>query len=163
MIALSLDQMVQRMVDQAHSVLVGTTDGAVQPFFHIQFNNRAPSIIVTPWTNDDEKHAATYAMRAVLQKFRDHVVSYAFMSEAWMASYDNEALKGDYPMPRDRPDRREVVIINAFDHKDYRFKVLFIERDAKGKVVRLTPDDRDEYTGLEGNLHNLLGEDSQVH
>jgi hypothetical protein len=156
MIAFTLDQMVDNAVKHAHSVLMGAKEAMITPAFHIQFNDRAPTLIATPWANDEEKRAVTYSMRAILKKFRDHVVSYSFISEAWMADYDKDALKSDYPMPRDRPDRRECVIINAFDHKEGRFKVLTIERDAEGRVTKLVPDPDDQYEGLEGDLHNLL-------
>jgi hypothetical protein len=162
MIALTLDQLVANAVKHANSVLVGNKEAMITPFFHIQFNDRAPVLIATPWSNDVEKQAATYSIRASLKKFRDHVVNYSFISEAWMAHYDNP-MPANLTMPRDRPDRRECVIINAFDHKEGRFKVLTIERDAEGRVTKLVPDPDDQYTGLEGDLHNLLlGEDSQA-
>jgi hypothetical protein len=151
---MTIDELIQSGVDQANSVLVGKPGAELLPAFVLQFNDRPPTIVATPWGGDDDKAIVVEAMRRLLKTYRASVHSYLFWSEAWMAHEDARHPSG--LMPRDREDRKEVVIVNAFD-KQGRGKLATLEilRDDKGVVIELKRQD-DIYDRLEGQLHNLL-------
>lgn len=158
MSTMSIDELLQAGIDQAGRVLIGKPGAALMPAFVVQFKDRPPAIIGAPWSDDDDKAIAVSAMRTILKLYRDSVVSYLFWSEAWQAHED-----ADHPiglMPRDRMDRKEVVILNAYDHQGGKMVSLEIMRDDKGVVTDLIENDREkDTTALAGRLHNLLGDD----
>ena len=156
--SMTIDQLIQSGIDQARRVLIGVKDAELLPCFVVQFKDRPPAIVATPWHGDDEKIAATEAMRTMLKVYRHSVHSYMFWSEAWRAHEDMKHPIG--LAPRDREDREEVVIINAFDHKGGKMVSLLIERDDKGVVTDLVKDKHDgDYERFEGRLYNLLKDD----
>ena len=155
---MSIDQLIQSGIDQAKAVLVGKKDAELMPTFVIQFKDRAPAIIGAPWSGDDEKAVMTETMRLMLKIYRSSVTSYLFWSEAWMATEDLKHPIG--LMPRDRMDRKEVVIINAFDHEGGKMTTLEIERGPDGVVTGLAKlKDAGDYDKLGGRLYNLLKDD----
>ena len=155
---MTIDQLIQSGVDHARRVLIGQPGVQLTPSFVVQFKDRAPAFIETPWSSDDEKIAATEAMRIVFKRYRQSVHSYLFWSEAWRAHEDMKHPIG--LAPRDREDREEVVMINAFDHKGGKMTSLIIERDDKGVVIDLIRDkDVDDCDRFEGRLYNLLKDD----
>jgi hypothetical protein len=152
---MTIDQLLQSGVDQANTVLVGKPGAELLPAFVIQFKDRPPTIIATPWSGDDEKTIAVEAMRMLLKIHRESVDSYLFWSEAWQAYEDPKHPTG--LMPRDREDRKEVVIINAFNHAGGKMISLEIMRGPDGVVTSLVANDKeDDLTMLSGRLHNLL-------
>ena len=155
---MSIDQLIQSGVDQAKTVLIGKPDAELIPTFVIQFKDRPPAIIGAPWSNNDEKIAITESMRIMLKLYRSSVTSYLFWSEAWMATEDLKHPIG--LQPRDREDRKEVVMINAFDHKGGKMTTLEIERGPDGVVTGLPKlKDAADYDRLGGRLYNLLKDD----
>jgi hypothetical protein len=155
---MSIDELIQSGVDQAKRVLVGRPGASLMPAFVVQFKDRPPAMIGTPWSDDQDKDIAISAMRAMLKLYRDSVTSYLFWSEAWQAYEDKNHPIG--LMPRDRMDRKEVVIINAFDKKGGKMVSLEIMRDDKGVVTDLIANDKEsDLTVLSGRLHNLLKDD----
>jgi hypothetical protein len=155
---MNLDELIQSGVDQATRVLVGQKDAELLPTFVVQFKDRPPAIIPTPWSGDQEKIRMTEAIRLVLRLCRESVTSYLFWSEAWMATED---LKHPIGLaPRDREDRKEVVIVNVFDHKGGKMVTLEIERGPDGVVTDLVKHkDAGDYDRFEGRLYNLLKDD----
>lgn len=139
-------------------MLIGQPGVQLTPSFVVQFKDRPSAIITAPWSNEDEKIAVTEAMRIILKRHRENVVSYLFWSEAWMAYEDARHPTG--LMPCDREDRKEVVIINAFDLAGGKHVTLDIVRDDKGVVIDLIKDkDADDRDRFEGRLYNLLEDD----
>ncbi len=135
-------------------MLVGNADAQIIPVFHVQFKDRAPALIATPWNGDDEKRLAVAAMRAGIQQFRDKIVNYCFISEAWVATEDRRHPSG--LQPRDREDKYEVVMINARSKEAGRFVILRIERDDKGRVSKLVKEDVSDIVSRSGQLDNLF-------
>ena len=92
-----------------------------------------------------------------LKKFKPSVVNYAFLSEAWLASYDHKPGPKDL-MPSQRETRRECVVVSAGDHDGAKMKVWEIIRDDKARVTDLV-EEKAKSDHFEGRLHNLLAED----
>jgi hypothetical protein len=152
---MTIDELLQSGVDQANHLLVGKPGAELLPTFVIQFKDQPPTIITTPWSGDDEKYAVVEAMRLLLKIHRASVVSYLFWSEAWQAYEDPKHPTG--LMPRDRQDRKEVVILNAFDKQGGKMVSLEIMRGPDGAVTSLVANDKaHDITALSGRLHNLL-------
>ena len=135
---LTLDQLVKAATIFAETKLIGKEGAQIVPMFHVQFKDRPPAIMAAPWTNDAEKNIFIVAFKRSLKEFRDDVVSYSFISEAWSANEDPKHPTG--LMPREREDRKEIVMINASDGKDSRIRILEISRDAKGLVDKLVEE-----------------------
>jgi hypothetical protein len=155
---MTIDELLDSGVKQANHVLVGKPGAELMPAFVIQFKDRPPAMIGTPWNGEDEKYAVVEAIRALLKAYREHVVSYLFWSEAWQAYEDSNHPTG--LRPSDRQDRKEVVIINAFDHKGGKMLSLEIMRGPDGVVTGLVANDKENnITALGGRLHNLLQDD----
>jgi hypothetical protein len=154
---MTIDELIQSGVDQARHVLIGAPGAELLPAFVIQFKDRPPTIVATPWSGDDEKHATVEAMRAMLKIYRASVHSYMFWSEVWLAHEDPKHPIG--LAPRDRQDRKEAVFINAFNHEGGKVCVLEIVRDDKGVVRDLVKNKHGEIDQFSGRLHNLLQED----
>lgn len=156
--SMNLDEFLQSGVDHARTVLVGKPDAELLPAFVIQFKDAPPTIIATPWSGDDDKTVAIAAMRMLLKIHRARVHSYLFWSEAWMAHEDM-----NHPIglaPRDRMDRKEVVILNAFNLDGGKMITLEIERGPDGVVTDLVKHkDLGDYDRFEGRLYNLLKDD----
>ena len=153
---MSLDRLVDQALDQAKRTLIGSSTGQLVPTFLIQFKNRPPAVIATPWSNDREKTVAIQAIRAALKSARSSVVNYSFLSEAWVATQDHPPRDGDL-LPSERETRKEWVIVSAGDQESARMQAWEIIRDGEGRVVELkaekTPGQEDHF---EGRLFNLL-------
>ncbi len=154
---MSIDQLIESGARQAETVLIGQKDASLIPTFVVQFKDRPSAIIGTPWSGDREKYAVTQAMRGLLKQHRDSVVSYLFWSEAWTATEDIKHPTGLTPSQRE--DKREVVILSAFDHDGGKMVTLEIERGHDGVVTGLKRDAPDDWKVLGGRLHNLLQDD----
>jgi hypothetical protein len=155
---MTIEELLQSGIDQARRVLIGVKDAELMPTFVVQFKDRPAAIIGAPWANDRDKYATTEAVRLAMKTHRDSVISYLFWSEAWRA---HESI--DHPIglaPRDREDREEVVMINAFDKQGGKMVSLLIERGPDGVVTDLVKDkNEDSYANFEGRLYNLLRDD----
>lgn len=148
----SLDQLLERAVDHANSVLVGKKDAELLPTWLIQYKNQPTTLVATPWSGETEKAIMVKAMRIWMLTHR--TVNYSFLSEAWMATEDAKHPTG--LMPSQREDKKEVVIVSACDPKDTRMVMLDVLRNSDGVVSALPPQEDKDYTGFEGRLVNLL-------
>lgn len=156
--SMNLDEFLQSGVDQARTVLIGKPGAELMPAFVIQFKDAPPTIVGVPWSNDGEKYVATEAMRMLLKAHRARVHSYLFWSEAWMATEDMRHPSG--LAPRDREDRKEVVLVNAFNLEGGRMVTLEIVRGPDGVITDLVKGkEAGDYDKLEGRLYNLLKDD----
>jgi hypothetical protein len=151
----SLDELAGKHLEHAKGVLIGKPGAQLLPTFHIQFTNRDPVIMATPWSDEREKSIVIATIRSAIQHFRQTVDSYAFMSEAWIATEDrNTPADVKKLMPREREDRREAVIITAFNKDTGFMRSYEIERGADGAVSALK--DIEPYDECGGRLHNLF-------
>jgi hypothetical protein len=156
---LTINELLDQGAEHARHVLIGEEGAAMIPTWHLQTPEGDPDIIVaTPWNGDDEKEFMIFAMRRMLRDKKAE--SYSFVSEAWVAIEDARHPIG--LMPREREDRREVVIINAYDRLGFgTMRVYEMKRNDKGVVTDLVMDPPME--GFEGRLANLFkDEDSHA-
>jgi hypothetical protein len=152
--ALSLDRLIAYGHAHAQRVLIGQPGAQLMPFFHIQFKNRPDAILAAQWNNDAEKSAFIGALRSALQALRGDIVSYSFLTEAWVATQARPWRAGDL-RPSKRESRTECVIVNACDGLNSRFGMWEIIRDAEGRVTDLVEQPQSGCQ-LQGRLVNLL-------
>jgi hypothetical protein len=151
---MTVDQLVDHALGFAQRVLIEQPNAQIMPSFLIQYKNGRADIIATPWTNDDDKAIAIALIRFMLKSHNIH--SYSFISEAWVANEDTR-----HPirlMPRDREDRRETVLINAFNREGGKVRCYEIKRGPDGVVTELVPE-KVVPLSWEGQLHNLFDDD----
>jgi hypothetical protein len=149
--------MIEGMHSHARGVLIGHNDAQLIPLFHIQFKDRPDALIPAPWRDERDKSHYIRAIRMSLKECKPSVVNYAMISEAWFAEY-NHAPRPGMRMPREREDRKEVVVVSAGDHHGAKMKVWEIIRDHQARVTDLV-EEKAEADHFEGRLHNLLAED----
>jgi hypothetical protein len=154
---LTINELLDAGAAHARQVLVGKKGAEMVPTWHVQTPEGEPDIIVaTPWSGDDDKIKITRLMRFMLKEKKAE--SYSFMSEAWVATEDPRHPSG--LMPREREDKREVVIINAYDRLGFgTMRVYEMKRGPDGIVTELVMDP--PMDGFSGRLANLFREDSQ--
>jgi hypothetical protein len=156
---LSLDQLVNHALAQAKGVLIGSSTAQLDPTFVIQFKDRPPAIMPAPFSDERQKSAFIAAIRAALKHFRPSVVSYSFLSEAWVAAQDHRPRAGDL-MPSQRETRKECVLVSVGDHDGARMTMWEIVRDGSGRVVDLVAEKTPgKDARFEGRLFNLLDDD----
>ena len=148
---LNVDQLLDHAADHARTVLVGKPKAELIPTWILQGKDEI-TFVGTPWGDDVEKELTVIAIRAMLEVRQAQ--SYSFMSEAWKA---HESI--DHPiglMPRDRVDRIEVVIVNAFDRQGGKMRCYEIRRGPDGVVTELVLDPQGDMDRFEGRLYNLF-------
>jgi hypothetical protein len=153
---LSLDELVEIGLKHAKSVLIGKSDAQLLPTFHIQFKDRPPAIIASPWIGERDKSAIIAAMRSTIRLYRRTVVNYSFLSEAWVATQDHRP-RADDLTPSQR--RKECVVVTAGDHDGARMKMWEMVRDDQGRVTDLVEEAANGCEGFEGRLFNLMQAD----
>lgn len=155
---LTIDEMLDHALEHARTVLVGQPGAEMIPTWLIQAKDQS-TVVGTPWRNDQEKELCIFALRQMLK--RDKAESYSFISEAWCASEDVKHPIG--LQPRDREDRKEVVIMNAFDRQGGKMRIYDIQRDGKGVVSDIVAGPDTHLDRFEGRLYNLFkDEDSHA-
>jgi hypothetical protein len=148
---LTVDELLDRAIAHARSVLVGKSEASLMPTWLIQSKDKT-SIVGTPWAGDEDKQFMLFAMRMMLEK--EQAQSYSFMSEAWAAREDLNHPIGLQPSQRE--DKREVVLINACDRQGGKMRIYEIKRDKKGVVTELALQRQGEEGRFSGRLFNLL-------
>lgn len=150
---LTVDELLDLALTHAKRFLIGEKGAELVPTWMIQGKD-AVLIIGTPFYGDRSKDMIVSAIR---QKLKDEqAISYSFMSEAWASTEDTRHMTGLRPSQRE--DRREVVIMNAFDHKGGKMRIYEIKRNAKAIVADLVLDS-EPTTSLSGRMHNLFDEE----
>jgi len=153
---LTINELLDKAIEHARATLIDKPDAQLIPTWLIQAKDRT-TVVGTPWDGDDEKRIMLFAIRMMLKK--EKAQSYSFMSEAWMATEGANHPTG--LMPRDREDRREVVMVNAYDRLGFgAMRTYEMKRNDKGVVTDLLMDEPVE--GFSGRLANLFKEDSHA-
>jgi hypothetical protein len=143
----------------AEGVLIGKAGAQLLPTFHIQFKDRPPVIMATPWSNDREKALTFRAVRAALKTVRPFVENYSFMTEAWIAVQNHRPRETDL-MPSEREDRKECVIITFGDHDGCTMRAFEIMRGPDARVTALKPEkEAGACDRFEGRAINLMADD----
>ena len=139
---------------QARVVMVGLQQPLMPSWLYVDRQDRM-HIVGTPWESNDAKEGAARHVRWIMRK--DQAVAYSLVTEAWTATQP-EGWKPDQPIevaPRDRPDRKEVVIAFATDGEHIEWKRWAIKRDWTERVVALEEEAFEEGP-LESWLTQLL-------
>lgn len=150
----TLDELTEMALHHAKTCLVGQPGAQMTPCWLIQGDKRT-SIVATPFDGDRSKDFVAFVIRRLLKE--ENASAYSYVSEAWMAIED---LK--YPIglaPRERNDRREVVIITVADRKTSRMRSWEIIRGPDGTVIELKVNPIHGEEHFAGRFFNLF-EDS---
>ena len=148
----TLEQLFETALDYAKHMLLGDRSGAVIPTFWIQLDPGPSEMIAAPWDSEEEKLATLHMIRSQLRNPRAR--SYAFASEAWVATESLSKPSG--LQPSEHPDRREVVLIEAFERDgEGGTRVYAIKRNRKDVVTALERD-ADFNDAFCGRMHNLF-------
>jgi hypothetical protein len=112
--------------------------------------------LATPWRNDYERELAKVFMRNVVEQY--HIPAYAYVSEVWYAKETPENFNSDnFVQPRDRPDRKEMIIAMATDGKNVRTKAWEIVRNWNEQITALKSQSTKGF-GFGGWMISLLGQ-----
>jgi hypothetical protein len=146
---LTIDELLDHALEHARAVLIDKPDAQLIPTWLIQAKDRT-TIVGTPWNGDDDKDIMLLVIRMMLKK--EQAQSYSFMSEAWMATEDLNHPIG--LQPREREDRKEAIIMNAFDRKGGKMRIYDIQRGDNGQVndLVLQQTEADHFSGRMFNL-----------
>lgn len=148
----TLEQLFETALDYAKHMLLGDRSGAVIPTFWIQLDPGPSEMIAAPWDSEEEKLATLHMIRSQLRNPRAR--SYAFASEAWVATESLSKPSGLTPC--ERPDRREVVLTEAFERSgEGGTRVYAIKRDREGVTTALERCGEIPET-FRGRMHNLF-------
>lgn len=121
---------------------------------------RAP--VPLPWSSARMKELM---LQALAETMRDgHARAYIIWSEAWVATRsatsDPDPGSPGFVMPRDDPNRREVVVTIGVERGKAPLGIaLAIIRDEAGKVIELRPEEAGQL--LFGRLASLLPEEGR--
>ena len=113
----------------------GDKDAMLQPMLMVVCGNGDIVPIMTEFADEDGKEKFSALMRKAFRAW--NVTRYAFVSESWMATYDDRSLSGG--MPSQREDRKEIVVTFAMERNgESVMSVLELIRDWNtGKVSDL--------------------------
>jgi hypothetical protein len=147
---LTINELLDKAIEHARATLIDKPDAQLIPTWLIQAKDRT-TVVGTPWDGDDDKRIMLFAIRMMLKK--EKAQSYSFMSEAWMATEDLKHPIG--LQPREREDRKEAVIMNAFDRDGGgKMRIYDIQRGDNGRVsdLVLQQTEADHFSGRMFNL-----------
>lgn len=155
----TVDELHAMALDHAQYLLIECPEPERQitPTWWIQLNDGPGEMLITPWDGEDEKMAIVGTIR---QRLKDpRVLSYAFVSEVWVATEKLGERRKLTPMQR--PDRQEKLMVHAFDRAGQGgVKIYNMRRTKAGKLIKL-PEDKGLASGyFEGRMFNLF-KDSQ--
>lgn len=130
----------------------------VPPIWYLVNDTEAVAVL-TPWQGENDKKISIALLRAMIDKFRFD--RYVFFTEIWLAN-----VAPDTPedlakmMPMNRPDRREAVMIHAFerDNPDSRCEVFDIVRVDQNNPKLVKSDMFKNAGHLEGRMFNLFAD-----
>lgn len=150
----TLDALHKLAVDAA---MRAQNDKGEAPFAWHLSSGKQLVVILTSWIDDREKYGVVRALRDLLEA-TPSIQRYSFSGEAWVASYDQEQRKGKrYVQPKDREDRREVLMVFSFDRNgERRADVYQMDRDKDGKIIRKRDDAFDHYDSMAGAMWDLF-------
>lgn len=151
---MNLDEMIDHAINFARSQLIGLPDAELMPMWLIQ-GQEQDVIVGTPFDGPKSKDMAAEKISQLLREER--ATSYSYMAEAWSA-IENV----DHPIglaPRDREDRREVVLVMARNRAgESKTRVWEIIRGPDGVVTELKANAAPSDGSFSGRFHNLFDE-----
>jgi len=156
---MNIEQMIDELLPTVRKILL--TGEQLSPVFMTEDPASHVKIGIAPWQDRESRGHILNALRVQMQE--DRVVRYVSVSEAWMAAYTQDSIASDGsvmgPMPSQRMDRKEVVVVSAVDtHPSKRIvmRVYDIDRDNKEDPLVLNEKMSKEGGDVTGDLLTLL-------
>lgn len=149
---IELKYLVELAEAQAKTVLVGMQQ-PLMPSWVIVDRDNSLLITGTPWESQVQKGFAINQIKEQMRKCQ--AKAYSFLCEAWMATTTEEEHQQDirdnkFVPVRERPERREIVMVYATDGKEQICRRWDIIREPLGAVERLKPyHEKDFSSGME--------------
>lgn len=133
-----LELLTQTGYASARDWLVGTKDELPATFTLLKPEGGL-DVLVCPWPDDKAKREMIF--KVCVTALKEGALGYSFVSEMWFAQAKLEGPDAPPPiglMPRDRPDRREAVIVLAGNGTERKFSAWEIIRDTDGACTSLS-------------------------
>lgn len=136
---LTIEKMLELAHGQAQNLIVGNKE-QIMPVFLILTGHDEIMIVGTPWQDDDQKDMAVALLRRMMASHQ--AKAYSFLTEAWVARQPKGWKIGDPQgsAPKNRPDRKEVVLAMASNGSSTKYKSWDIIRDQDGNCIELKPE-----------------------
>jgi hypothetical protein len=147
---ITLKEIIQHLGEKCEWFMA--QQGFVTPMYHIVTRDGFHLILAPP---DKNKNIAVEKIR-ILLKLVDAVL-YGFCDEAWMASYTPEEVQDPtIARPEDRPNREEIVLIQAECEREGELTARRKIIRTKGKPPVLGPLEIDRYDQSSGRMVGIL-------
>jgi hypothetical protein len=140
-----VDELLEEAVAFCHDFY--TTSVCMPPQCKFQRDTGEGIVVVFPYGDDDEKHAAILALKSLLLVHK--AINYTVITEAWVTRHRTmtEALAA--PRAGNSPNRIEMVMVFVVERDGPRTSAIFrIERGEDDKVENLLP--------MPGELQNSI-------
>lgn len=157
-----VDTLIDLAAKQAHTILVGSKQQLMATF--VLATPKGICILGTPWQNDSEKEQMVAAVAHQVKERKAY--AYSFLTEAWSAiappDWHGKGNLAEVDRPRNRADRREVVVAMAVDRYGARRLVRWwLDRDPFGVCSGLRQQEEDrpeegEPSGWDSWIGNLF-------
>ena len=132
-----IDDLLKLAFDQAKLVLIGLGEDLMSSFI-IVYPDQI-HVLQMPWANDDEKLKAVRYAREEMKK-HGGALAYSFLTEAWMTKQPVTWNEETGVLPRDDPNRQEVVCAMATNGFETKHASWAMVRDKRsGRCVDLEP------------------------
>ena len=146
----SLAEMIDVVVADATNFYAKSGTAEWMTVAWMQKEDGQMALLHLPWRSDNEKHVMIGALAETLRQ--NGVIRYALAVEAWIAEEDPKKPSGI--MPRNNPDRKEVLMISSQEKGgNGKTTLLMLTREKNRTLVA-----RDDMEGGMGWMANLLGE-----
>lgn len=130
--------------------------GEVPPIWFLMTGDKVVAML-TPWGGERDKAISIGLLRQMIIDF--NISRYVFFAETWIANVTPDTPKElAEEMPMHRPDRREAVMVHAFerDNPENRCVMLDIVRADKAKPKLAKSEFMKDGGYFEGRMFNLF-------
>jgi len=148
-----VDDLLDTGEGHARRSLLERRERKLLAFYHLVVPNYGPVLVPVTWQNDVQKQVAIAVLKEKARQLG--AIAALFVGEAWMLRLKHrlDDHPRPLPLPRESPERIEVVGIGATDGADLKWRVLQIVRDKPGgRIVSLVTGDQDRGSPAMGNL-----------
>ncbi|MBO0710391.1 MAG: hypothetical protein J2P47_03820 [Acetobacteraceae bacterium] len=149
----ALETLVETLTE--HVVKIFEENGELVPMWLLETDDGKLIAVMTPILDPGDKDQVVFAIRVLLKKYK--AVRYAVGIETWFANESPETFK-NAPMPSERADRKEGIVISAEDHNGETYGVLR-EIDRSNGTITLKP--AEQFSANFGRFVGLLKEYNQ--
>lgn len=128
--------------------------GEAAPVWILEDYNGMRILLMTPWSNSNEKHTIEGMIRRTLND--KNIARYAFAMESWFAVEPDMTTRiEDAVPPSQRPDRREGVFISGEDRNGEHQTVMYEIKRTGDKPELVLMDGAD---AVYGRFVNMFGD-----